>query len=94
MEFIFFDVTDIIDDIDAARYQGEQEKSYNRLLNIVQVEQVAGKNKRCKEEKILNPLLEPHRGDDVTKLCSQKIQYNVYKELKYRRFFIDAENFG
>lgn len=58
--FIFFYITDIVDDVDTARYEGEEEESFKGKDDICCIEQITRKNESGKNEKVFDPLLQSH----------------------------------
>jgi hypothetical protein len=66
VKLVLFDIGNIVDDIDPAAHNREKRKSLQGEEKINFVEEVTGKYEGSKEEEILDPLLDPHGGEDVS----------------------------
>jgi hypothetical protein len=66
MEFILLEIGNIIEQVNTARREREKKKTDNSKDDVVGIEQISGEDQRGKEEQILDPLLRPHRGNDVS----------------------------
>src|SRR5207245_8793357 len=64
VEFVVLQVGNIVEEVDAAAHQREKKEPLDNQHDIVRKEQVARKDEGGKEKEILNPLLQPHRGDE------------------------------
>ena len=60
-----------IEKVNAARRQAEEDKPSRGKHQVADVEEIAREDEGGIEKEVLNPLLQPHRGDDVAERSFQ-----------------------